>query len=160
MESETGTATVIDLSRIRLPVFRIGNSVRFDETLEEMMLVSEEALLPKDSKAFHLKYFLWDASNDWYEAVNIVKIKRAPFWIRFMGQKKLIVASYQLKLLPERPKEWKRAYSDLVGLADWYSGDTGISKSAARKSLNECNTSKKLIDWMRVHLQHKPYLGY
>ncbi|CAN1544036.1 hypothetical protein MCEMSE15_01889 [Fimbriimonadaceae bacterium] len=160
MDSETRLSPVLDISEIQLPVFRIGNSVRFDETLEELKFISELALLPEDRRAFHIKCYFWDASDRWFEAVNIVKVKRAPFWIRFMGPKNLIIASYQLKPLSDRPKEWKRAYSDLVGLAEWYSSETGISKSDSRKSLSKCDTSQKLIDWMRTHLQHKPYLGY
>lgn len=151
---------IINLEELALPAFRIGNSVRFDESYDELKFITESALPPEISGANHIDQYIWDASDRWFQIVNIVKIKRAPFWIRFIGPSDLMIARYQLKLLNERPKAWKRAHSALVGLAEWYSDETGISKYSARASLHKCDTAVKLVEWMKTHLKGRRIDGY
>ncbi len=151
---------LIDPEQLVLPVFRIGNSVRFDESYDELKFIREIALSRDMSGANRIEHYIWDASDRWFQIVNIVKIKRAPIWIRFIGPSDLMIAKYQLKSLNARPKAWKRAYSDLSGLAEWYADETGISKYSARASLHKCDSSPKLVEWMKTHLRGRRIDGY
>ena len=155
MESGISNETVIELTDIHLPVFRIGNSIRFDETLDELRLVRESALSTKDGVIGRPKYYYWDASNRWFQAVNIVKIKRAPFWLRFTGGSNLIFATYQLQLLDERPAEWRRAYKAMMSLVEYPPDKT----TEARTSLRKCDTSLKLVTWLKTYIPQKSFDG-
>ncbi len=151
---------LIDPEELVLPVIRIGNSVRFDESYDELKFIGEIALSLDMSGGNRIDHYIWDASDRCFQIVNIVKIKRAPFWIRLIGASDLIIANYQLQLLNEIPKTWKRAYSDLSGLALWYADETGISKYSARASLHKCDSSLKLVDCMKTHLRGRRIDGY
>jgi len=108
LNPRTSNSILFEMSEIHLPVFRIGNSIRFDETVDDPRLMCISALPSKDSTPARLKYYYWDASDRWFQAVNIVKIKPAPLWMRFLIGNKVMIANYQLQLLDERPREWRR----------------------------------------------------
>lgn len=156
MEPDKSKAVIINLEELALPVFRIGTGVRFDETLDQLKFICEDALPTKDGKIEPMKYFFWDASNRWFMAVNIKKIKRAPLLRRFFGPSDLMLADYQLQLLDERPREWKRAYSHMLAVIE-YPTD---KKFKARASLHKCDTSEKLVRWMRTYWTNSPNRGY
>jgi hypothetical protein len=156
MESRDSGATIFELSEVELPVFRIGTGVRFDENLSQLRHICEDALPTKGSNVEPMKYYFWDASNRWYVAVNIVKVRKAAFWLRFLGPSDLMIANYQLRLLPERPKEWKRAYAHMLAVTE-YPPD---KKFEARASLSKCDTSEKLICWMKKYWTNRPTRGY
>ncbi len=144
------------MSEIHLPVFRIGNSIRFDETLDDLRLMSVDAQPAKDGSPARLKYYYWDASDRWFEAVNIVRIKPAPLWMRLLIGNKVIIANYQLQLLDERPREWRRAYSDMRNLLAFSEGNA----NEARASLHKCDTSLKLVMWLKTHIPRRwPFQG-
>ncbi len=139
------------MSEIHLPVFRIGGSIRFDETMDDLRLMNVAALPATDEGPARLKYYYWDASDRWFEAVNIVKIKPAPLWMRFLIGNKIMIANYQLQLLDERPREWRRAYSDMRDLLEFSQGNA----NEARASLHKCDTSLKLVMWLKTYIPSK-----
>ncbi len=156
LEPETRGSILFEISEIYLPVFRIGNSIRFDETLDDLRLMSDAALPAKDGSPAHLKYYYWDASDRWFQAVNIVKIKRPSLWLRFMGGNDLMIANYQLQLLDERPLEWRRADTTMRDLLAFSPGNA----NEGRASLHKCDTSLKLVMWLKTHIPRRwPFQG-
>jgi hypothetical protein len=156
LEPDKSNPVIINLEELALPVFRIGNSIRFDETLDDLRLMSDDALPAKDGTPARLKYYYWDASDRWFEAVNIVEIKRAPLWMRFLVGNKLMIANYQLQLLDERPRIWRRAYTTMRVLVE-YPPDKA---NEARASLHKCDTSSKLVIWLKTYIPPRwPFQG-
>ena len=156
MESVTSNSTVFEISDVHLPVFRIGNSIRFDETLDDLRLMCITALPSKDGTPARFKYYYWDASDRWFQAVNIVKVKSSPFWMRLLIGNQIMIANYQLQLLDERPREWRRAYSHMRALVE-YPPDQA---NEARASLHKCDTSFKLVTWLKTYIPPRwPFCG-
>jgi len=147
MESEISNATVIELSDLQLPVFRIGGTIRFDESMDDLRLMNVAALPATDGGPARLKYYYWDASDRWFLAVNIVKVKSSPLWMRLLIGNQIMIANYQLQLLDERPREWRRAYKDMVDLVEFSPGN----KIEARANLRKCDTSLKLVTWLKTY---------
>jgi hypothetical protein len=156
MESEKSSETMFELDDITLPVFRICNTIRYDETVDDLRLMNVATLPTEDGGGARLTYYYWDASDRWYKAVNIVMIKPAPLWMRLLVGNRIIIANYQLQLLEERPREWRRAYNDMMGLVGYRSDKT----AEARASLRTCDTSLKVVAWLKMYLPPRwPYRG-
>lgn|GEM_PF-2923874 len=151
MVPEKSEVVIINLEELQLPVFRIGNSVRFDETVDDLRLMCVSALPTKDGEPARLTYYYWDASDRWFQAVNIAKVKPAPLWMRFLVGNQLMIANYQLQLLDERPREWRRAYKDMGLLAEFHTDNIHEAKA----SLHKCDTSLKLVTWLKTYIPRR-----
>jgi hypothetical protein len=123
-----------------LAFFRVADDAVQASTLREAALPAQK---PGDLDACP-EYF-WDAEDRWFRAVEIEKIRRAPFAARYVGIDDLMVARYQLLSVdPPLPE------SDLA--RDLLSGVqmdlTKKALTAAKAELRACRHSRDFTAWI------------
>lgn len=138
----------LELEALPLPAMHFGLSTRAIDKLDDLKSLREHALADRPPEYPTVPQYFWGADDRWFQAVNIRKVRRAPFFKRFTGPDDLMIAEYQLRELPQTP-------IDLAAYVREQSRSLGMEISdkeklkTVRKELRECKTSRDFYDWMK-----------
>jgi len=138
----------ISVEELILPAFHITAATRLIRDRSRLQYMRGCALGDYPDP----QYF-WDCEDRWYQAVDIVRLGKASFWMRLRGPSDLMIATY--KLMPiEKPLTKTflfREFSAIAGGALLFKGRNRLErkqlKKEARALLKKCTNAREVMDW-------------
>lgn len=141
----------VPMETLRLPALHTNLSYfRVADDREQASFMSDWALPAKRVGANdEVPDYFWDASEQWYQAVRIEPLRKAPLKKRFFGWDSLIVAKYELKKV-DAPISPQALYRDLS--RNVAGSQSGEELKRAKKALKACQASVEICNWMLKYL--------
>lgn len=136
------------MENLPLPAFHCRPDARLILRTIQLKYMSDWCLPPISEP----QYF-WLPDGNWYQAVNIRKIRRAPLRLRFFGPGGLLEVEFELQKLERPAFEWKFLYRDFLLMLP-YSMKSPQFK-AARHELRICKTQPDVVTWYSRNIQER-----
>jgi len=130
---------MITMTELALPALHICEEIRVIRSEEKLRFMRGYSLPPIDAKNFY-----WDWNSNWFQAVQIQKLKNAPPLMRFFGPSDLMVAEFKLEPI-EQPFTQVHLYREIAVCASMTMDKKAYK--AAKDALRNCCTSREVIEW-------------
>ena len=137
---EADTPELISMDELTLPALHVETTERVVRTPDQLVFMRQNAI-----NKHQVPQYYWDARDRWFIAVDIKRIRKASFWMRFVGPDDLMIADFKLRLLASPPMEWAKLYRELARSV-WHKDGAKIQE--AKAMLRERCTSLEVTGWM------------
>jgi len=149
MNSAMINQTTYPVSTVSFPVVAFTSAVKVKNSINELKYVKSSAIA---NGIPYIPQIFWAPDDCWYQAVNIKKIRKAPFLMRFFGPDDLIEASFDLIRVADYPIDVKYYYDLVYGTVGLQHTLTKEQEKQGKRALKAAIQSQKtFVDWMNTY---------